>query len=134
MQYLELVNEVANKTNLPPQTIRLVLDTLKSIILEQLCKRESVILRDFGTFHVGKGHNPSTNKSVPTARFRAAKAIKNLLKKGTTMEKYGVDTNEEKTKTATEGQKCPECGATLKTGTNVPVCPNCGTKPFEEKK
>lgn len=50
------------------------------------------------------------------------------------MEKYGVDTNEEKTKTASEGKTCPECGATLKTGTNVPVCPNCGTKPFEEKK
>jgi hypothetical protein len=49
------------------------------------------------------------------------------------MEKYGVEVDPEKEKTANEGEKkCPTCGSDLSPG-NVPHCPKCGTKPFEQQ-
>lgn len=50
------------------------------------------------------------------------------------MEKLGVDVETEG-KTASERvvTKCPDCGSTLATNTNVPACPSCGTRPFEPK-
>jgi uncharacterized Zn finger protein (UPF0148 family) len=51
------------------------------------------------------------------------------------MEKLGVVLDDEKTKTASRDEHCPECGAPLyprKTG-DIPQCPNCGTKPFEKR-
>lgn len=50
------------------------------------------------------------------------------------MEKLGVETDGDKTKTAGEGATCPSCGGKLNTSTNVPSCPKCGTKPFEENR
>ena len=50
------------------------------------------------------------------------------------MDKLGVVEDEDRVKTAQEGDKrCPECGSLLKSSdtTNVAVCPDCGTKPFE---
>jgi len=51
------------------------------------------------------------------------------------MEKYGVVTNEELVKAASqEGQPCPECGSTKVDYTGLtPLCPKCGTKPWEKK-
>ena len=47
------------------------------------------------------------------------------------MEKLGVQTEQDKTKTASEKKTCPSCGTELVSNTNVPKCPSCGTKPFE---
>lgn len=51
------------------------------------------------------------------------------------MNKYGVDTETEAAKTASEKAKpvCPQCGSALapSAASNVPICPRCGTKPFE---
>jgi DNA-directed RNA polymerase subunit RPC12/RpoP len=47
------------------------------------------------------------------------------------MDKFGVQTDEDKTKTAGEGATCPVCASKLLENTNVPTCPKCGTKPFE---
>ncbi len=51
------------------------------------------------------------------------------------MEKYGVETQPENPKMASENTEpqCPSCGSKLTTSANVPVCPRCGTKPFEPK-
>ena len=53
------------------------------------------------------------------------------------MEKYGVETDETKTKTAgTLSGKCPKCGHDLSQddfGVYVQHCPNCGTEPFEKR-
>lgn len=53
------------------------------------------------------------------------------------MEKYGVDTETEEAKVASEKSKpvCPKCGAALapSASSNVPICPRCGTEPFEAK-
>jgi len=51
------------------------------------------------------------------------------------MEKYGVEEDQEKTKTASETVTCPDCGCALKdsqTTGGLLICEQCGTKPFEE--
>lgn len=52
------------------------------------------------------------------------------------MEKYGVDTetDESKTASAKENPQCPRCATPLNKKANVPACPKCGTKPFEPAK
>jgi len=47
------------------------------------------------------------------------------------MEKYGVDTSKSGEKTASEGGKCPICGAALDPNSPTPKCPTHGTAPFE---
>lgn len=49
------------------------------------------------------------------------------------MDKYGVETSEEKIKIASEGKGCPKCGGALSEGASPPHCPVCGTEPFEGK-
>lgn len=51
------------------------------------------------------------------------------------MDKYGVDTQSEATKTASEKAQptCPSCDRPLLSNVNVPTCPHCGTRPFEAK-
>lgn len=44
------------------------------------------------------------------------------------MDKYGVELDNDKVKTASEG--CPKCGASL-TSETPSYCENCGTEPFE---
>lgn len=48
------------------------------------------------------------------------------------MDKYGVEYDDEKTKTADSEKKCPECGHVLDPSTPN-YCENCGTRPFEKK-
>ena len=59
----------------------------------------------------------------------ASQYIKTRLKE-LEMEKRGVVTDDEKTKTAEQDKKCPKCGATLNEHS---YCSNCGTEPFEKK-
>jgi len=51
------------------------------------------------------------------------------------MEKYGVETDTKKDKTASKDNACPDCGSQLedKEKTGVDKCPEDGTKPFEKK-
>jgi hypothetical protein len=48
------------------------------------------------------------------------------------MEKYAVVIEDDKTKTASEGDVCPTCGEKLESK-NPPKCPKHGTEPFEKK-
>jgi rubrerythrin len=49
------------------------------------------------------------------------------------VDKYGVETDQTKEKTASDKGACPSCGTTLsKEAPNH--CPKCGTKPFEKVK
>jgi len=49
------------------------------------------------------------------------------------MDKLGVVTDDERTKTAGTDKACPKCGGPLKEDANVPTCDNCGTEPFESQ-
>lgn len=48
------------------------------------------------------------------------------------MEKYGVQYDDEKSKTASTEGRCPECGMPLDPKTPR-YCKDCGTKPFERR-
>ncbi len=44
------------------------------------------------------------------------------------MEKYGVEQDPKKTKTASETRTCPKCGSDKVDWSGaIPICPNCGT-------
>lgn len=52
------------------------------------------------------------------------------------MEKYGVDLDPDKTKTASQTKHCPVCGQELEkdgAGNYINKCPTHGTEPFERK-
>lgn len=52
------------------------------------------------------------------------------------MDKYGVEIDDEKSKTASQGKVCPQCGGKLPEvggAMNPNWCPKCGTEPFEKK-
>lgn len=52
------------------------------------------------------------------------------------MDKYGVELDPDKTKTASETKHCPICGTELEkdsSGKYLMKCPNHGTEPFERK-
>lgn len=48
------------------------------------------------------------------------------------MEKYSVEIDDTKTKTAGEGG-CPQCGIDLSEESAPAYCPTCGTEPFERR-
>jgi len=50
------------------------------------------------------------------------------------MDKYGVETDPEKIKTADKDERCPTCGRELEKDSPVKKCPVHGTEPFEKKK
>lgn len=52
------------------------------------------------------------------------------LRKENTMEKRGVQLDDEKTKTASTEQTCNQCGA-ITDKDDPAYCPACGTRPFE---
>ena len=47
------------------------------------------------------------------------------------MEKYGVQINDNWTKTAGSTNCCPDCGGKVDTRYMTPRCEKCGTKPWE---
>lgn len=46
------------------------------------------------------------------------------------MDKYGVELDDEMTKTSSKGSACPKCGKALK---QSQYCDSCGTEPFEKR-
>lgn len=52
------------------------------------------------------------------------------------MEKYGVEVDQEKEKTASKDDTCPKCGSKMPVSNqvNIPKCDTCGTEPFEKTK
>jgi hypothetical protein len=136
MEYRELLNEIAARTHLPEQTVRLIVETMSEVIVEELTARKNVILRLFGAFHIKSRYSALANGNVWSVRFKLASVAKQIIKKGNSMEKYGVVTTEDKNKTASVRflfeKKCPKCGKALTTESNTPHCPDCGTEPFEK--
>lgn len=49
------------------------------------------------------------------------------------MDKYGVNTDEAKSKHAAAGE-CPHCGGKLDTNCSPVKCPDCGHEPFETRR
>lgn len=91
MNKKELVNAVAEKTQLKKKDVKLVIDTLFETIAAALEKGEKVQLVDFGTFEVKKmegrtGVNPRTKAKIKiparkVPKFRPGKVLKARVNK-----------------------------------------------------
>jgi len=91
MNKKELVNAVAEKTQLKKKDVKLVIDTLFETIASALEKGEKVQLVDFGTFEVKKmegrtGVNPRTKAKIKiparkVPKFRPGKVLKTRVNK-----------------------------------------------------
>lgn len=89
MNKTELVNEIAQKTDLSKAAINKILDALVEVVAEALKKEDPVSLVGFGTFYVGNrsersGRNPRTGEPIKiaaakTPRFRAGKTLKDAV-------------------------------------------------------
>jgi RNA polymerase subunit RPABC4/transcription elongation factor Spt4 len=49
------------------------------------------------------------------------------------MEKYGVEEEKNKGKTAADADACPKCGSKVEKHGDVKICPEDGSEPFEKK-
>lgn len=85
MNKSELINAVAEKTQLTKKDSEKAVSAVFDVITEQLAKDEKVVLVGFGTFEVRhraarKGRNPSTKEEIliPATKAPAFKAGKNL--------------------------------------------------------
>ena len=89
MNKTELINEIAQKTDLSKAAINKILDALVEVVAEALKKEDPVSLVGFGTFYVGNrsersGRNPRTGEPIKiaaakTPRFRAGKTLKDAV-------------------------------------------------------
>jgi DNA-binding protein HU-beta len=85
----ELVNKIAEKTNLSKKDAAAALDALTSTITEALKAEGKLAIPNLGTFegkqHAARtGHNPRTGETVEIAAkkvpaFKAAKALKDAV-------------------------------------------------------
>ncbi len=91
MNKAELVDAIAKETGLTKKDAAAALNAFTGTVSKELKKGGSVQLIGFGTFEVGKraartGRNPQTGeaikiKAAKTPKFKAGKALKDLLKK-----------------------------------------------------
>lgn len=135
-----IVNTVAAKTMLPPDTIKLVVREFFDTVWSHLRAREKVVLVGIGTFRLYEGISRRTGNRSIFPKFKVAGSIRTLFNEipplpeappeVPPMDKYGVKLDENKRLIAKLSGECPDCKAKLTT-INPPLCPNCGTKPFE---
>lgn len=89
MNRTELVNAIAEATELKKKDVENVLKTFSDVVSEQLKKGDKVQLVGFGTFEVSersarKGINPKTKEEITiaaskTPKFKAGKALKDIV-------------------------------------------------------
>ncbi|HHV59630.1 MAG TPA: HU family DNA-binding protein [Clostridiaceae bacterium] len=89
MNKTDLINSVAEKSNLPKKDAEKAINAFMESIEEALSKNEKVQLVGFGSFEVRerperKGRNPQTKEeiTIPASRapvFKAGKMLKDML-------------------------------------------------------
>jgi len=91
MNKAELVNAMAEQTNLSKKDAEAALNSFVNIVSDELTKKEKVQLVGFGTFETRKraarsGRNPQTGEELKIAEatvpaFKAGKALKEKVNK-----------------------------------------------------
>lgn len=86
----QLIEKVAKKSNLTKRAARDAVESVLTVIKENLVRGEKTVLSGFGTFWVGKiatkrGRNPQTNQPLQIAshklpKFTVGKTMKRLVK------------------------------------------------------
>lgn len=89
MNKSQLIDVIAEKTNLPKTTVSSVVSEMHEVIIETLKKGDLVKISGFGTFaskkrEAKKGRNPKTGETVnipprTVAKFKPSKEIKEQL-------------------------------------------------------
>jgi hypothetical protein len=128
----EVIERIAERTFLPPQTIRMVIDSFVEVVIERLKERDPVRIHGFGRFKLTE--SIYKGKHVAYASFRSALAMRERLTKETvpmTMNKYAVVLDDNKSLQARLSGECPDCKSKLDSAT-PPHCPKCGSAPFEK--
>lgn len=139
----ELLEKVAARTYLPKQTVRMIYETILTVVREELVKGNRVLLSNFGVLRPVLYRSPINGAPCPTVRMKMSPIMKNAAReidparfqehsREITMDKFGVQTDASKQKLAGIDKTCPSCGSELVQNTNVPQCPSCGTEPFED--
>jgi nucleoid DNA-binding protein len=113
--------------------------SIVDIMIERLDRGEEIKVRGLGTFcwtdvperRMPNGRDAPGGRKLkfkPSKRFRHRRT--NMADNDEGMSKYGVQTDDNKTKTAEEGTTriCPICGKELD---DAGACPVHGTEPFE---
>ena len=88
----DLINAIANKSDLEKNTVEKLLQAFESVVIETLRSKEDVTLTGFGTFSAKTRHarmgvnprNPSERIQIPEVvvpKFKAGKTLKDALKK-----------------------------------------------------
>jgi len=129
MNYEEFVKTLTLRTKLGELTARTFVSTCLDIITEAVAMGDEVRIPHFGKFRRAAVTHMGSKKY--RMAFRAFKDPNERIVK--TMEKYGVQIDEKKEKTAGTKKTCPKCGAVLDS-VFPPKCPACGTEPFEKKR
>jgi DNA-binding protein HU-beta len=90
MKKLELIAQIAEKTNLTKKDAEIALKAITDAIAEALAAGEKVALTGFGTFETREraareGRNPRTGATIQipaqkTPAFKAGKALKDAVK------------------------------------------------------
>ncbi len=91
MNKIELIEELAERLNVPKKEAEIFLNTLVDVITSHLKKGEEVTITGFGTFmtkfrHARQGvnpRNPSQRMQIPAVtvpKFKAGKSLKDALK------------------------------------------------------
>jgi DNA-binding protein HU-beta len=91
MNKTDLIDEVAQATNLTKKDSEAAINATLDAIVEALVKEEKVVLVGFGTFETRrrkarKGRNPSTKEPIPIPAskapvFKAGKGLKDKVNK-----------------------------------------------------
>lgn len=126
----DIVTAISKSTRIPTRIVDDVLKAFYEATMAFVLLDGLVSITKFGSFkkRINKSRrtlNGKMSKPSVSVRFRVSKGSK-------AMEKFGVVLDDDKTKTASEGHKCPSCSAEL-VSLDPPMCKNCGTEPFEKK-
>jgi len=89
MNKIQLIDVIAEKTNLPKTTVSFVISEMHEVIIDTLKKGDLVKIPGFGTFvskkrEAVKGRNPKTGETInippkTVAQFKPSKELKEQL-------------------------------------------------------
>lgn len=128
----EFISEVAAAIDRPKAEVAYVLYGFIEVIVGRMEAGERVRLPGFGVFE--PYDVPTRDLFGGTRRSEGKRSMRFRTSRRLVMEKYGVQYDDEKTKTASQSKTCPKCGSALSIEQLANRhCPKCGTEPWEKK-
>lgn len=126
----KMCERVANQTNVEPGLAYKVIQVFLHSVRWSLKEGDSVGLKGVCALFWGEEKERPGVYTLKARPYQGLEGERRMAEEG--MEKYGVQLDDDKVKTAGEQQEgtCPECGSNLDGGG---ACPTHGTEPFEKR-